>query len=71
MKLGGGGGQIGHPSPPLGKTTLKKPSLIRFKIFVANRVGIIRENSQVIQWFYVNTKENPAGLSSRSINTIK
>ena len=41
----------------------------RFKIFVANRVEMIVENSQVGQWFYVNTKENPADLSSRGINT--
>ena len=41
----------------------------QFKIFVANRVEMICENCQVVQSFYVNTKENPANLSSRCINT--
>ena len=30
---------------------------------------MIQENSQVAQWFYVNTKENPADLNSSGINT--
>ena len=30
---------------------------------------MIQENFQVVQWFYVNTKENPKELSSRGINT--
>ena len=41
----------------------------RFKISVASRVLMIQENSQVTQWFYVIIKENPAGISSRGINT--
>ena len=41
----------------------------RFKIFVAKIVEMIRENSQLAQWFYANTKENPADLSSRCIYT--
>ena len=28
----GGGGQIDHPPPSPGKTTLKKPSLVRVKM---------------------------------------
>ena len=30
---------------------------------------MIQENFQVVQWFYVNTKENPKELSSKGINT--
>ena len=41
----------------------------QLKIFVANRIEMIRENSQVTQSFYVNTKGNAADLSSRGINT--
>ena len=40
----------------------------RFKISVPNGAEIIKENS-LIAHFYVNTKENPADLSSRGINT--
>ena len=40
----------------------------RFKISVPNGAEIIKENSLVAR-FYVNTKENPADLSSRGINT--
>ena len=32
----------------------------KFKVFVANRVEIICENSCDFQWFHVNTKANPA-----------
>ena len=37
-------------------------------MFVANRVQIIRENSYDSQWFYVNTKLNPADYCSRVID---
>ena len=37
----------------------------KFKVFVANRAEIIRENSQ---WFHVNTKANPADYCSRGID---
>ena len=40
----------------------------KFKVFVANRVEIIRENSCDSQWFHVNTKENPANYCSRRID---
>ena len=40
----------------------------KFKVFVANRVEIIRENSCDCQWFYVNTKGNPADCCSRGID---
>ena len=44
-----------------------------FKVFVAKRVEIIRENSCISQWFYVNTKANTADYCSRGIdvNTTK
>ena len=32
----------------------------RFKIFVVNRVQLIRENSDVNQWMYVDSRSNPA-----------
>ena len=31
----------------------------RFKVFVANRVQLIRENSGVNQWRYIEAKKNP------------
>jgi len=39
-----------------------------FKIFVANRVQQIQDTSDVKQWFYVTTKENPADVASRGLN---
>ena len=40
----------------------------RFQTFVANRVGVIREATQVSQWRYVNTKLNTADHASRGLN---
>ena len=40
----------------------------KFKVFVANRVEIIRENSYDSQWFHVNTKANRADYCSRGID---
>ena len=40
----------------------------RFKIFVANRVQLIRENSDVNQWMYVDSRSNPADDTSRGIS---
>ena len=37
----------------------------RFKTFVAKRVQQIRENTDVQQWCYVPTRENPADGTSR------
>lgn len=37
----------------------------RFKIFIANRVSEILQGSNVSQWRYVNTLNNPADLASR------
>lgn len=38
---------------------------IRFKTFVANRIAIILQASNVHQWSYVNTQLNPANCASR------
>ena len=40
----------------------------RFKIFVANRVRLIRENSAVNQCIYVESRSNPADDKSRGIS---
>ena len=39
----------------------------RFKVFVANRIQIIKEHSDVGQWQYVASKDNPADHASRGI----
>ena len=39
----------------------------RFKVFVANRIQIIKEHSDVGQWQYVASKYNPAYHASRGI----
>lgn len=39
----------------------------RFKTFVGNRLAAIHEASEVPQWRYVNTKQNPADLASRGL----
>ena len=40
----------------------------RYPIFVANRVQLIRNFTEVRQWRYVNTKDNPADYASRGID---
>ena len=40
----------------------------KFKIFVANRIVLIRKHSEVGQWHYVNTNENPADYLPRVIS---
>ena len=37
----------------------------KFHMFVANRIQTINENSDVIQWKYVASKDNPADYASR------
>ena len=37
----------------------------RFKVFVANRVSVIRQNSEKEQWHHIAGKENPADVVSR------
>ena len=39
----------------------------RFKLFVANRIQIVKEHSDVGQWQYVASKGNPANHVSRKI----
>ena len=39
----------------------------RFKIFVANRIELIKELSDECQWFYISSKQNPADHASRGI----
>ena len=39
----------------------------KIKIFVANRVEMIKEGSDPSQWFYISSKENPADCSSRGV----
>ena len=40
----------------------------RFKIFVANRVELIKDHSDESQWHYINSKQNPADYASRGID---
>ena len=40
----------------------------RFPVFVANRVQMIRDYSNVHQWRYVDTKQNPADCASRGLD---
>jgi hypothetical protein len=36
----------------------------KFHIFVANRVQIIHDETDVKRWFYISTDQNPADLAS-------
>ena len=40
----------------------------KFKVFVANRIEMIRDHTEIYQWYYIGTKDNPAGYSSRGID---
>ena len=42
-----------------------------FKIFVANRIQTIKENSNIKQWKYISSKENPADDGSRGLDATK
>ena len=42
-----------------------------FKTIVFNRVQQIRENTNVKQWCYVPTRENPDGRASRGLNVVR
>ena len=39
----------------------------KFKMFVANGVGMFKKGSDPTQWFYVSSRENPADYSSRGV----
>ena len=43
----------------------------RFKIFVANMVQTIKENSNVEQWKYISSKDNPADDGSGALDATK
>ncbi|KAL4217997.1 hypothetical protein ACF0H5_022735 [Mactra antiquata] len=40
----------------------------RFHVFVANRVQMIRQSTEPSQWFYVQSKDNPADHASRGLS---
>ena len=40
----------------------------RFYTFVANRVQVIRSNTDTKEWRYIDTKNNPADYASRGLN---
>ena len=44
-----------------------KDEVKRFKIFVANKIQIIKENFNVNQWEHISTKYNPADDGSRGL----
>ena len=43
----------------------------RFKVFVANRLHKIRTNSDVTQWYYIKTDDNPVDYCSRDLSMKK
>ena len=40
----------------------------KFKVFVTNRIEMIRDHTAIQQWHYIGTKDNPADYSSRGID---
>ena len=42
----------------------------RFHVFVGNRVQQIRDSTEVNQWNYVQTKDNPADCASRGLSAV-
>ena len=40
----------------------------RFKVFVANREQLIRDHSNIYQWYYVDTAENPGDFVSGGLD---
>ena len=42
-----------------------------WKVWVQNRVNVIRDNVPPERWFYVPTKINPADIATRITNPIK
>ncbi|XDV29292.1 hypothetical protein PO909_032429 [Leuciscus waleckii] len=55
------------------QTVLKyiRSDTARFKTYVANRVSLIRDNSELSQWRYARSKDNPADDSSRGLSAGK
>ena len=48
-----------------------KNSNKRFPVFVANRLAIIENHTNVEQWRHVPSKQNPAGIASRGVEASK
>ena len=40
----------------------------KLKVFVANRIKKIRDHTDIHQWHYIGTRDNPADYSSRDID---
>ena len=48
-----------------------KNKVKQFKIFMAKRIQIIKENSNVNQWKYISTKNDPTrGLDATNMNKV-
>ncbi|VDI00951.1 Hypothetical predicted protein [Mytilus galloprovincialis] len=45
-----------------------KNTTSRFHTFVANRLAVIHEGSNIFDWRYISTKLNPADLASRGVS---
>ena len=43
----------------------------RFQTFVANRIAIIRDRSDPVQWRFVDGTLNPADFASRGLTAVK
>ena len=48
-----------------------KNDIKQFKVFVTNRVQLIRDHSNFDQWHHVNTAENPADVASKGLDVNK
>ena len=53
------------------QTVLKYNQTTRFPIFVGNRLAVIRDGSDISQWKYVPTKNNPADHVSRGLSATE
>ena len=50
-------------------------SIMKWSVFAANRVQLIKENSNIKQWKYISSKDNPAddgsgGFDSTKVNKV-
>lgn len=48
-----------------------RKELCQLKMYVANRVQKIRENTDMNNWFHVRSEQNPADLISRGLNAME
>ena len=37
----------------------------RFPVFVANRISVIETHTNIDDWWYISSKQNPSDLASR------